>query len=383
MASRAIPEHIQRRLYAESMGRCMNPSCKKELFTENGDIIEKAHIDPYCKTADHSFENLIVLCPNCHTDFDKNNAFSPEEILSWKKLRQQEQKEFFQVKYKSFDELRQKVVPLLNENKMIYEQYYLRDKKERWDACEIKILANNQALRELLSNNMDLIQVHKDASYSNRAIIQRFLLHIDEFESTRQDTEKARAVLFPKEINSIFGIEAVDDSIMPSVEAFETLLEALDKDDKLKEIELGVNKPYFQIVEDGKTKNVFISDTPRMRQLYHNYKSFRKTGVRLESLLFALRYISNNNVRFSYIEKNNLRKIQIGGKVMVFVYEYCLSQAFLRELAPPEGEIIVNLHNWNGESCISKEAYTEAERLGVQLLTMENFYAFIRHQKKI
>lgn len=68
---------------------------------------------------------------------------------------------------------------------------------------------------------------------------------------------------------------------------------------------------------------------------------------------------------------------------MVFVYEYCLSQAFLRELAPPEGEIIVNLHNWNGESCISKEAYTEAERLGVQLLTMENFYAFIRHQKKI
>ena len=51
MSSRYIAEDVKKRLYAESMGRCMNPACQQDLFCENGDIIEKAHIDPYCETA--------------------------------------------------------------------------------------------------------------------------------------------------------------------------------------------------------------------------------------------------------------------------------------------------------------------------------------------
>ena len=74
MNSRYIEENVKRRLYAESMGRCMNPNCQKELFCNDGDIIEKAHIDAYCQTADNSFENLVLLCPNCHTNFDKNQV---------------------------------------------------------------------------------------------------------------------------------------------------------------------------------------------------------------------------------------------------------------------------------------------------------------------
>ena len=54
MGSRYIDENVKRRLYAESMGYCMNPSCRCCLFTGKGDIVEKAHIDPYCKTADNS-----------------------------------------------------------------------------------------------------------------------------------------------------------------------------------------------------------------------------------------------------------------------------------------------------------------------------------------
>ena len=59
--SRYISENVERRLYAESMGYCMNPECHKPLFSKNnGDIIEKAHIDPYCKGANNTFENLII-----------------------------------------------------------------------------------------------------------------------------------------------------------------------------------------------------------------------------------------------------------------------------------------------------------------------------------
>lgn len=69
MSRKPIEENVKRRLFAESMGRCMNPNGRKEFFESCGDIIEKAHRDPYSDTEDNSFENLVLLCPNCHTNF--------------------------------------------------------------------------------------------------------------------------------------------------------------------------------------------------------------------------------------------------------------------------------------------------------------------------
>lgn len=43
-----IDKVVERKLYAESMGRCMNPECQVELFINDGDMIEKAHIEAYC-----------------------------------------------------------------------------------------------------------------------------------------------------------------------------------------------------------------------------------------------------------------------------------------------------------------------------------------------
>ena len=114
MSGRYIDENVKRRLYAESMGYCMNPNCRCNLFAGTGDIIEKAHIDPYCKTADNSFENLVLLCPNCHTNFDKNNAFTPQEILSWKKTRQEELKNFFENNASKYDAIWVNVCSLAN-----------------------------------------------------------------------------------------------------------------------------------------------------------------------------------------------------------------------------------------------------------------------------
>ena len=153
-----ISENVKRRLYAESMGRCMNPDCKKELFSELGDIIEKAHIRPYCATADNSFENLIVLCPNCHTHFDKNFAFKEDEVKQWKQIRANELNSFFSTKYYSFNDLKEVVRPLLLENKMIYENYYLKENKDLWNKFENRILVNNRKLKEILSNNLDSLR---------------------------------------------------------------------------------------------------------------------------------------------------------------------------------------------------------------------------------
>lgn len=84
MNKKEIPVRIQRALYAESMGKCMNPSCHEDLFIDDGDITEKAHIDAYCETENNSFDNLVILCPNCHTKFDKLHLFTDEEVHEWK-----------------------------------------------------------------------------------------------------------------------------------------------------------------------------------------------------------------------------------------------------------------------------------------------------------
>ena len=376
MNSRYIDESVKRKLYAESMGRCMNPNCQRELFCKNGDIIEKAHIDPYCKTADNSFENLILLCPSCHTDFDKNHAFTPEEVLGWKRTRGEELEKMFSKKCVSFEELKKEVVPLLLENQTIFKSYYLKENKALWDKFEATILSNNRNIKMLFSVNLDLFQCNQKKSHSNLAYIQTFMQHVDEFEATRMDEEKSREVLFPAEIDSMFGIAPVEDVILPSTESLEILIQRLKSQGKFETIVMGIEHPYIQIKEEKSIK-VFLDDTPRLRQLYYDYNCFKSARVRLESLNFALKYINSRKISYRFLDETNLREILIHDKKMIFVYEYCLSQSDIIQLFPEENAVIINLHNWNGNSCISKQAYEMAATMKVELLTMKAFYGYI------
>lgn len=377
MARKAIPEYIQRRLFAESIGRCMNPACEKDLLLANGDIVEKAHIIPHCDTADNSFENLILLCPNCHTNFDKNSAFSEEEVKMWKRERQKQVSKIFAQKFDTFEKLEEFVKPLLEENKTIYQNYYLKDKQKLWEKFEEKLLINNQKLKCLLSKNRDLFQKHHDEDYSNLAIIDQLILHIDEFESTRGNDEKIRSVLFPKEVNSIFGLEPYLEGMLPSVESLECLISKLQNEDKFIEIILGIEDPFLIYKEQNEYVQLFLSDAPRIRQMYYAYRCLKKVEIRLESLNFVLQYLTNNDISFTIENLKNLSNVTVKGKLFKFIYKYCLSNAELISLAPKKGLILVNLHNWNGSSCISKEAYEQAKIMDVTLLTMDDFYRYV------
>jgi hypothetical protein len=35
--------------------------------------VELAHIEPWSKTREHTFDNMIALCPTCHTRFDQGH----------------------------------------------------------------------------------------------------------------------------------------------------------------------------------------------------------------------------------------------------------------------------------------------------------------------
>ena len=375
---REISVHVQKKLYAESMGRCMNPDCEEVLFKNNGDIIERAHIRAFCETSDNSFDNLIVLCPNCHTNFDKNSAFSLDQVKMWKQIRRQKVDEIFGKRFENFDDLSKKIVPLLLENKNIYENYYPSECKELWNKFEPRILVNNGMIKEILKNNFHLIQKSATKDYSNLELVHLFLTHIDEFESTRPDKEKNRHVLFPVKINSMFGISPVKDFVLPSVESLEALIAQLEKEDKFISLSIGNDELYIELKEDGKCFKIFLDDSTRLRQFYYNYNCFRATTVRLENLNFVLKYMNDRKVKFEFLKYNNLREVLVHNVKIIFIYEYCLSKVSLMQLSLEAKSVIVNLHNWNGSSSISKEADNFSKTIDVTLLTVKDFYVFIK-----
>lgn len=374
MIRKSISENVKRRLWAESMGRCMNPECKINLFSQDTDIMEKAHIKAYSETEDNSFENLIILCPSCHKKYDKANYISEDTVREWKATRQDELNEFFGIKLGSFEELKNIVWPILSENYEIFTNYYEEDKKSLWEKLEYKLIANNQKLKLLLKNNIGLFQDHSNPNFSNAQVIQKFITHIDEFQVTRGDKEKNRKILFPKKINSIFGIAPIKDDIIPSVESLECLLGVYKGIGLLDKVVLGIENPYILLKNKEK---IFINDTPRLRQLYYDNNCFRKTGVRFESLNFILMHLKLKGINFEYLHSDILRKVKVNNINITFIYEYCLSKVSLCSMAPSPNSIIVNLHTWNGKSCISKEALEYAKILRVQLLTQNEFYEYV------
>lgn len=57
---------MERELLVEAGHRCAIPTCRQTP-------VELAHIVPWEKVQEHTFDNLIALCPTCHTRFDNGD----------------------------------------------------------------------------------------------------------------------------------------------------------------------------------------------------------------------------------------------------------------------------------------------------------------------
>jgi HNH endonuclease len=60
----AIPQPLERQVKMEAGHRCAIPACRQTP-------VELAHIIPWKEVKEHTFENLIALCPTCHTRYDR------------------------------------------------------------------------------------------------------------------------------------------------------------------------------------------------------------------------------------------------------------------------------------------------------------------------
>ena len=55
-----IPAQLKRQILVEAGHRCAIPTCRQIP-------VEFCHIEPWAKVKAHSFENIIALCPTCHS----------------------------------------------------------------------------------------------------------------------------------------------------------------------------------------------------------------------------------------------------------------------------------------------------------------------------
>lgn len=76
----AIPAQMRRDVLIESGYRCAMPHCRETQIDIN-------HIVPYVEVQEHTFDNLVALCPNCHRrytngEIDRKAMFQIKANLS-------------------------------------------------------------------------------------------------------------------------------------------------------------------------------------------------------------------------------------------------------------------------------------------------------------
>lgn len=213
------------KLFADSGGFCQNPNCNDNLFLTIGNshihIAEMAHIISagdqgprsdikISKAKKGEFSNLILLCPTCHTKIDKAELEFPDAlILKWKNDHSQKINTLFNIKqYKNRAEARQSIVPILNENKTIFDIYGpLTDERFNPESEMPKIwltkihqnlLPNNRKILKILDTNYDLL--------TNREmkIVEIFRQHVLDFESKHINNEEINGTQFPNQLQHIY-----------------------------------------------------------------------------------------------------------------------------------------------------------------------------------
>jgi len=72
-----IPAPLRREVLEEAGFACAIPVCRVGTT-------EVAHIEPWSKVLEHTFDNLIALCPNHHTQYDVEKNITKASVLRYK-----------------------------------------------------------------------------------------------------------------------------------------------------------------------------------------------------------------------------------------------------------------------------------------------------------
>jgi hypothetical protein len=224
----SISDKTKRLLLARSGGFCGNPTCNEDLYPlfENREIInieELAHIigqsedgprgddELYLEKRD-DFENIILLCPACHTKIDKfSHLFPTATIRNWKKTHEDRIKNLFVApKFETRATAGKELKRILLVNKTVFNMFgpyskkaednYLETELE-WERKSINtIIPNNRKIEILLENNYHLL------TENEKCIFEEWKLHRESFEYNKLSGDRTSAlVIYPQSFNLILN----------------------------------------------------------------------------------------------------------------------------------------------------------------------------------
>jgi triacylglycerol esterase/lipase EstA (alpha/beta hydrolase family) len=212
------------RLFADSAGHCNKPDCHRYLFSDQNvadyHIGEMAHIvaasivgprankdvDPEERA---EYNNLILLCPSCHTEIDKApEVFSIELIQDWKANHKTRIVDAIGIPtFDNRNEARNYVAKILRTNEVIFDKLNpdlsYRENPEAEEAVVWKrkmvsqIIPNNQKILLFSEINIHLLDEEELIT------LEYFRQHVDDLIERHLGNNLGKAGRFPIKMNDI------------------------------------------------------------------------------------------------------------------------------------------------------------------------------------
>jgi hypothetical protein len=214
------------RLFADSAGYCQNPACTRQLFVEtsSGEAIhfaEMAHIFAASDDGPRSnaslneaergaYDNLIMLCANCHTMIDKAPDDYPDTLISrWKRDRADRLTALFgAVRLSSRDEVHAAIEPLMTTNRATLEHYGPSSGAQFDPESDAPNVWRRKILNVIIPNNKRIIAIlDKNREHMTKPEIQtleEFRQHIDDLIARHLEGETGGR-LFPIAMNRMMS----------------------------------------------------------------------------------------------------------------------------------------------------------------------------------
>ena len=217
------------RLFAQSAGHCQRPECRQPLFLGGGNktvhygevahIIAASPIGPRGNASPSiavaSYENLILLCPTCHTIIDKApEAYPVSLVREWKRQHARRLAEAFgAVEYPDRASARHVIERALGENRAIFDHCGPHNPYRMDPESEDAAVWQRKVRSTVLPNNRKVLLVldanRRHLSTKEKKVVEAFRLHVDDLEARHLGVEGAvRGRRFPQRMNAVLSGDA-------------------------------------------------------------------------------------------------------------------------------------------------------------------------------
>lgn len=212
-------------LWGRAGGICSNPKCRMALFRlldQKGtyNVGEMAHIiarSPYGargipEGGPDTYDNLILLCPTCHTTIDKAPAgeFPPTVLHRWKQEHEADILRYGSAqRFTVLGELKAFIAWVLAENHALWRELGPRSEIAEtdpgsnlyrvWELRKLDtLIPNNTKIITVIQANQDLLDQEAQQSFL------KFKIHAEAFEANQYGRLDPYP-LFPPEFSKVFS----------------------------------------------------------------------------------------------------------------------------------------------------------------------------------